>query len=296
MINENFITAIQDVELVKAISLLSEGANPNSKNEYDDPALQIALNGYRQYLHFNNHPEEELENKYIELINMLIDKGAKSKSKKTCELLLKSGMAINDIKSIFKKAKTSLPKKGVLELIINSDSFYRAPEYQIELIEFIESKGIELSSEFLGLAMCNSFPDFDYGIGLHGNRHIIQKNVLPLFEYFLNRGADINTQSNRGHTVLMRAAMNLCPEVCEFLIEHKANVNTQNGKGYTALMFVSGRIYRMCSWDNHEEQYEIAKVLIKNNADINLKANNNRTALSYAKSSNNIKVIELLEK
>ena len=94
----------------------------------------------------------------------------------------------------------------------------------------------------------------------------------------------------------MRAAMNLCPEVCEFLIEHKANVNTQNDKGYTALMFVSGRIYRMCSWDNHEEQHEIAKILIKNNADIDLKANNNRTALSYAKSSNNLKVIELLEK
>ena len=47
MINENLITAIQDDDLVKAISLLSEGANPNSKDEYDDPALQIALNGYR---------------------------------------------------------------------------------------------------------------------------------------------------------------------------------------------------------------------------------------------------------
>ena len=93
----------------------------------------------------------------------------------------------------------------------------------------------------------------------------------------------------------MRAAMNEYPEVCELLLKHGAGVNEVNEKGFTALMFVSGKIYSTHMWEPNQEQFEIAKMLLKNNADISLKANNKRTALSYAKSSNNLKVLEIIE-
>lgn len=284
MYEKELIESITDYEPDKALGLLRNGANATAKNDDGESVLQLAF----EYTNYGDDESVALSGK---LIVELIKNGANPNSVKIGKLILCSGLPISTIKEVFSIAKLKFPKNPLSFFIKDGIS----SEHQIELVNLLEDKGYKFTVDELGVAIADYFPNYDLGIGLHGRRYKIRDNFQPVCDYFVRKGANVNAKSNEGHTPLMRAAMNLCPEICEFLLSNGANPDLQSDKGYTALMFASGRIYKICAWNNHDENYEIAKLLTNHGANKNLKSNNGRTALSLAKSSKNQRVIELLE-
>ncbi len=112
------------------------------------------------------------------------------------------------------------------------------------------------------------------------NKHF---KILKLLIKF---GADVNMQVY-GDSALASAVMKGNVKVVKYLVEHGANVNTVDLFGNTILI-------NLCNLKN--EQYEIAKYLIKKGADIRIKNHRNLTALDYAKKRKFKRLISLLQK
>lgn len=67
-------------------------------------------------------------------------------------------------------------------------------------------------------------------------RVAVRENRLDYAKILLERGADVNSMSDRRETALMYAAKNCSQKAIEFLIGSKVNVNARDIHGRTALM------------------------------------------------------------
>ncbi len=72
---------------------------------------------------------------------------------------------------------------------------------------------------------------------------------LPIVQYLVERGADVNKPDNRGFTPLMSATLGGHKNIVEFLLNKGANPNTQDDYGYRTIRLT--------------EQPEILKLLTK---------------------------------
>jgi hypothetical protein len=293
MNSESLFEAIEAEDYNQVIECLKQGGDPNGlcKDGYYTPFRSVS--GSRK---IQNSIEEN--RKIAETLIELIRYGAKVTSRDFCDTFFLGNYPIDAIEEAFKVSKKQVIKKFNLSRIlhISSNAMAHESDYVIALFELYERLTSPLDSNALGLALADSFWDTQSGHGSSEYGCLYRESFTPVVEYLIGRGANLNVKSRyKEHTSLMRAAMNEYPEVCELLLKHGAGVNEVNEKGFTALMFVSGKIYSTHMWEPNQEQFEIAKMLLKNNADISLKANNKRTALSYAKSSNNLKVLEIIE-
>ena len=261
------------------LELLENGCDPNSVDEIGTPLLLTLLEHY---------PDDS--DGHAAILKM-VSMGAKINSKRIKNFIFDSILPVDVIRKIYESSKFSLPK-NVLSLFIFVD---HPSDYQMDLIRFIETTDFEMTPQNMGIAIADAFPNYPLWYGMHGSRHEHKNNIVPVVDYLLSKGADINAKSSEGHTPLMRAAMNACPELCEYFIHKGADVNAQSDKGYTALMFASGKISGPCVWESHDEDLMTIEILLKRGADKKIKSNAKRTALSYATSSENSRAIELLK-
>jgi|GEM_PF-5099278 len=82
--------------------------------------------------------------------------------------------------------------------------------------------------------------EFDARKRLSSNFRIaVRENRLEYAKNLLERGANVNSTSERGETALMYAAKNCSEKAIRFLLKSKADVNAQDVQGRTALMLAA---------------------------------------------------------
>jgi len=106
---------------------------------------------------------------------------------------------------------------------------------------------------------------------------------VPLVQYFLELGADVNKSNYKGDTALMIAALKGYLPIVQLLLKYGAQVNLSNKRNYTALIYASEK--------NH---YEIVEVLLKHGASINQPEKDGNTPLILASLFGNEKTVRLL--
>jgi ankyrin repeat protein len=153
----------------------------------------------------------------------------------------------------------------------------------LETVRILLDSGSNINLKNLGgfTALRLAIEDTDSGSKL--------ETVKMLLEY----GSDINSKSHDGWTVLMSTCRYFSLNnnlLARLLLEYEPDVNIINAAGWTALMHAA-------RYASTESNIEIVKLLIDNNANINLKNNDNCTALMLAcVASNNLNTVRLLLK
>jgi ankyrin repeat protein len=90
-------------------------------------------------------------------------------------------------------------------------------------------------------------------------------------------------EGDRGHTDLMRAALEGQTETVNALLKGGADINARDREGRTALMFASV--------NRHTDS---AKTLLEHGADVNVRANDGGTALMLAALSGEAEIVRTL--
>lgn len=122
-------------------------------------------------------------------------------------------------------------------------------------------------------------------------------NLIEIIKYLLDNKVDVNSQSQIGLTAMMLISSfyyddeyveykNLFIDIANLLIAAKCDLNLQNEDGDTAL--------HMCSSYAGKESLEIAKIIVKAGACIDIQNYKGWTPLMTACSWNEIKVIKFL--
>lgn len=102
----------------------------------------------------------------------------------------------------------------------------------------------------------------------------------------VEEGADINSKDSNRWTILMLAAYQNDTELVEYLISKGADVNAHNSYGKTALMLLAEQ--------KDTDNRALAKMLILNQADIDLRDEGGRSAFMFAVGEGNYRMAEFL--
>ena len=106
----------------------------------------------------------------------------------------------------------------------------------------------------------------------------------------LENGANPNHFDLKGITPLQYAASNGYNEIIKLLISFGANVNHQSNRGCTALMFACG----FGNYNFKAPKLEAIKILLQNNANPNLRNNDERSPLFHAVKCGYLETVKLL--
>jgi ankyrin repeat protein len=192
-----------------------------------------------------------------------------------------------------------------------------------ELITAIMYQEFDKAKELINKGVDVNYKDKNYG-----STPLIltcQYNFVDMAKFLIEKGADINLQANNGYTPLIAAASvseeltklllskgadiklktedgtsafitsitgvlsgRVTTAVAKLLLEKGANVNDSitkgSAEGYTALMMAA-----------RNNKLELVKFLVKEGADLNLKAKDGNTALSLAKKEKDEAMVKLLK-
>jgi ankyrin repeat protein len=107
---------------------------------------------------------------------------------------------------------------------------------------------------------------------------------LPVIQYLVSIGADVNAEGEGDYTPLFNAAAHGTLEVVQCLVSHGADVNAKGYSGETPLHFAA----------SHGE-LEIVQYLVSHGADVHAKTDDGKTPLDFAKEEREkMSVIEYL--
>ncbi|WP_340066798.1 ankyrin repeat domain-containing protein [Ascidiimonas aurantiaca] len=147
-------------------------------------------------------------------------------------------------------------KKGGNAFIFASKGT-RSTSNTLETYKYLESLGLE--------------PNVVNNDGVTPMHAIAYKNKdLAIFNYFIEKGVDINIPDSNGNNAFMNAAYSNDLEIVAFLANHVSDVNLTNKKGQTALTLAT-----------QSNSPEVVKFLLDKNADIHTKDNDGNTLAHY---------------
>ncbi len=202
---------------------------------------------------------------------------------------------------------------GLNYLMILLDNFHLHEEkLNQEILDLFLSNGIDINDkdfdgdtiliraldgryEKFAKLLIDSGADINIQSGSSGSSALIlaiENGYNEMVKILIDKGANVNAKDNKGYTALIKV-ITYCPfnrffvkmqndeciKIARFLIDNGANVNAQMNNGYTPLIYAV--IFNKA---------DMVRLLISNNADINIKDMHDRTALSVAiaKDYNNI--------
>lgn len=99
----------------------------------------------------------------------------------------------------------------------------------------------------------------------------------------LDQGADVNTRTQNGGTILMAAAVRGDADAAEVFLGKGVDANARTVDGWTALMVAC-----------HSGYVEVVRLLLEQGADVNLRHQNGKTALDWAVGNGHREVQKLI--
>jgi TPR repeat protein/ankyrin repeat protein len=184
-------------------------------------------------------------------------------------------------------------RKGLFDNVI---TYWRPADDQLRIIELMLDKGAAIDPDDTALSVINSLKEYPSATDntLKKTQEIAEGPLKRLLELGMNPNY-IEPNGNK-ETMLFLSVYAHSPALVKTLIEYGADPNLMTGKGYTPLMVACGSVYRDGQvWINSKSKEQIAHYLLQHGADPSIKTNSRRTALSYAKLSDNRIMTELLE-
>ena len=240
-----------------AAALLKNGADVNATNDYGQAALHTAV--------FSGHPN---------IVLLLIEHGAdvNQPSRRGYPLHIAAGHASSNRVEIVKLLLENGAKVDV-----------RAKNHSTPLHWTDEDKGAEVAKLLINhganvnaVSKINETP-------LHWSA---RKEELAVMKVLINHGAIIDSKNYVGMTPLLVAAKKGKSRAVELLLDNGANVNARSKQ-------TEGTALHFAAYNGH---VNVAKVLVKYNADRSLTDKGGYTAAELAKQHDKTSVIELLEK
>ena len=256
-----------------------------------------------KYLYDGTYPSESKYSSSTPLMNVIVNYTGDTKSTKgLMELMLSKGADVNLFDSEGKTAIEYCFKrkdwKDLLDVILK----YTKPD-KIERKQYNECIVYGHYDHLLYLYEKNIIPydedEFKSLICSSTDRHVAdQEAKVILLKKMLDLGIEKflgKKQEKPEDDIIVCAAILEKPDKVKQLIKDGANVNVEffyqnfrNGVNYNSSTAL------MCAAEKGNE--EIVGILLKNNANVDVKAGNGWTAISYAIKSENIKLVELLGK
>lgn len=117
-------------------------------------------------------------------------------------------------------------------------------------------------------------------------------NTKEVISKLISLGVDINAKLCAGTTLLTWFCTD--KEMLNLLLKNNPDVNKADDFGNTPLIALCYNAFFLLL--NSEDAFEIVKTLINHGADVNLKNNDNKTALDYAAEAGNKEIVDILLK
>jgi len=185
------------------------------------------------------------------------------------------------------------PRKGFFDNII---SYFRPEQEQIRMIDLLIESGVTVDPDDAAQSVIDALKGFPSATdnSLEETEAVANGPLKKLLALGMN--PNFVETGDDGETLLFLSVYAHAPAMVKTLIEHGADPNLATRRGLTPMMMASGSVYNYAEvWHDSKSKQEIVLYLLQHGADPSLKSRARRNALSYAKASDNWRIVELLE-
>jgi len=256
---------IKENNINKLIELLKANLNPNLKTNNNIPLIFKASG----------------KNYNVKLLKLALDKGADPNSFTKYYVsqyygpILWIWLNIKADNDILEGADNDILEGAKYLIEKGADIKYRFGRVSYFYLLYSNTRSIEFYKIFIDAGL-----DIDDVLDVTGVTMLtisIQQNMKEIFDFFLEKGADVNYKFIGGTPLIIASAQTQILYYVEKLIEKGADINGLSDEGVTALVYA---IYHAKS----EESVKIIKYLLEHGADKTIKGIN-KTPLEHAQNN-----------